>query len=241
MESIETYKGKVPKNLQEQREKQRAKVIEILSQPLLPIEQEKVYSQLSEFVTLNFGYEIVGKYPSISAKIFNLERDIKVEVEGNYYQNGTHKVSVPSLVKIPFKESNNGSFKIRKKAERIRDKEQREIELSCTIPEITPEARSVYADSIGFCAELVSKAYKDGLISRILLRDLEKGIPNPLDSTYSLVWAPSVWDAKAIPRPERDPAIFMEYNGWNFLVHKWDIPEERSLDAMLREFSQSLK
>lgn len=239
-ESIEANTPKVPANLQEQREKSREKVIELLSQPLLPSEQEKVYSQLKEFIEFSFGYDLLERYHHIKASIFDLTRQQKVEVKGDsYHINGSYVVSVPSIVKIPFSEKNNGSYKVMRKTKRLNDNYERDIELFCTIPEITPEARSAYADSMGFCAEIVSRAYKDSLLSKILLRDTGKEIQSPLDSEYFLVWAPSAWDAKLIPRPERDPAIFMNYNGWNFSVYQWDVPEERSLDAMLREFRET--
>lgn len=236
-EALESQKVSIPKNLDEQRKNQREKVIEILSQPLLPCEQEKVYSQLTEFVKLQFGYDLVQRYPNISPSIFDLEREQKIEINGDYYSNGIYNVKTLSVVKVPFETTNAGIYKIRKKGIRLKDKNEREIDLSCKIPEITSEARAAYADSISFCAELLSKAYKDDLISKILLKDVVKDIPLPIDSDYFLVWAPSVWDAKIV---EKDPAIFMQYTKWYFLVEKWDIPEERSLDALLREFGETM-
>lgn len=244
-EAIESNKTKSPgkDKLDKKRGLQREKVIEILSQPLLPFEQEKVYAELADYVRFYFGYELVGKYPNISPGIFNLKNKRKLEVDGDYYSKGAYEVVLPTVVKIPFKEANQGYYRMRQGGNKVgRDGERKDLDLSCAIPEITPEARIAYADSVRFSAQVVANGFKDDIVSKILLRDLnhERKILTPLDSQYFLIWAPTEWHVKPVPRVERDPAIIMEYNIWSFLVYQWETPEERSLDAMLREFREVL-
>ena len=240
-ESLKEHEKKAPKNLAELSAQQRRKVEDLLSPLLLPSEQERVYEQLRRFVTRDFGYQLAEKYSVISDEIFKLKRKAKVHYQDSYV-NGDYLCEVPSIVEIPLQEENDGTFKVRAEAEGETNRRATILELSCPIPEIIPEARASYAEAKAYCAETTAKAYRDPLISRILLGINEKKqeLRTPLDAEYSLVWAPSTWTADKIIIPEKDPAILMEYCGWRFLVHQWEIPKERSLDAVLREFNEKL-
>lgn len=220
-------------------EKAMANVKEILSQPLLPAEQEKIYTSLNDFVALNFVYNLSQKYPIISEEIFDLKRESKMEITERY-GNYTYLVELPVIVRLPLEKSNQGKLELTVTGKKEKDQQEKsEIKVSCNIPEITPEARIALAEAVKYSAELTSRAYQDGLISRILVRDRmrEKEINGPLYAQYNLVWAPSEWNAELV---ERDPAIFMSYWGRNLLVYHWNVPEERSLDGILREFKENL-
>jgi len=218
------------------RENARDKLEELLSQPLLPAEQQKVYEALNRFVALEFLYQLSKRYPIISDEIFNLEKEEKYTHD---YKDYT--VRLPVVVSVPLQSLKvDDVFKKRVKGVKIKDDDsytrEHEFEIECSIPELTPEARIAFSDAVKFSAELTAEAYKDKLFARILIRDrmYERALDGPLISKYHLVWAPSNWNIKLI---ETDPAIFMKYAGHNLLIYSWNIQEEKSLDSMLREFA----
>lgn len=220
----------------------RDKIEELLRQPLLPAEQQKVYDTLGKYVTLNFVFGLSQRYPVISEGIFGV---LKREELIYPHDHRPYTFEAPAVVRIPLQEGKIGGYFQIEKVRGIRKMDDREVEakLSCPIPEIIPEARRAVAESIGFSAELVSKAYQDDLISKIIMTDVIQGkaFETPLNATkYSLVWAPSKWGITELKIIEKDPAIFMKYADTNFMVYRWNIPEENNLEAMLREFTDSL-
>lgn len=221
-------------------ESARAKVEQLLAQPLLPAEQTKVYGTLEKFVTLNFVHQLSKKYPIVSGDIFEQHREEKLKVKTNdrYETEREYTAIVPIVVSIPLESIRVGEDYTRVvKGSREDSTYHDDIKISCTIPEIIPEARVALAEAIITSADLTAKAYKDNLLSRILVKDRMKKEPvlgGPLLADYHLIWAPSVWNAEVV---EKDPAILMNFAGVNMLVYHWTIPEEASLDAMLREHS----
>lgn len=219
-------------------EKAREKVLELLAQPLLPVEQQKVYGTLDKFVQFYFLGQLVQKYPLISDEIFDLRKDIRMKG-----RSGDYDVDTPIVVQLPLDEQSKEKpevFSARTTGARCGDGYKEEFYVQCSIPEITLEARAALADALRYSAEVTAKAYSDPLVSKVLMsKSLSAGkVLGPSSARYNLVWAPSTWDAKMI---EKDPAIFMVYAGKNFNIHQWEIPGERSLDAMLREFGEDLK
>jgi hypothetical protein len=218
----------------------RAKVEQLLAQPLLPAEQNKIYETLGKFIKLNFVHELSKKYPIISNEIFDERKEEKVKVKTNdrYEAEREYTIPLPVVVRISLDRIRAGEdYMFVTKGKRESNNYTEDVRVSCTIPEITPEARIALSEAIVTSAELTAKAYKDNLLSRILIRDRmneHPAIGGPLGAGYNLIWAPSSWNAEII---EKDPAILMNYAGTNMLVYHWTIPEEKSLDAMLREYS----
>ncbi|MFH1211200.1 MAG: hypothetical protein V1645_04785 [archaeon] len=232
------------RNITYYEEDARSKIEKLLSQPLLPAEQNKVYETLKKFVALDFVYQLSRKYPIISEGIFNLKKEEEIKTKKNESDSypETYMLEIPIVVKIPLQSEKVGDvFKTRVQGYKKGDshKYKQEVDITCPIPELTPEARVAFAEAVQLSAELTARGYKDNLISRILVMDRMNGrsLDGPLTSNYSLVWAPSQWNAKIV---ERDPAILMRYAGTNMMIHHWTIPEETSLDALLRDFTENL-
>lgn len=229
------------RTLQYNEQSARSKLEELLSQPLLPAEQQKIYEVLKKFVAMEFLNQLTKKYPMISDDIFKLTKDERIKIANRY--NEEYIVTVPLVVKIPLENSKIEDMYLataRGKKNKIGSNDEVEVNIACVIPEITSDARAALADSIRFSAELTAKAYQDPLVAKVMVRDRmhERTLEGPLKSNYSLVWAPSMWNAKIV---EKDPAIFMRYAGTNLLVHQWEIPEETSLDSLLKEFREDVE
>ncbi len=228
------------KKVDSQIDKARAQVERLLSQTLLPNEQDKVYGLLKDFATTYFIHGIAEQYPLISEDIFQERVRTELTAKDRYGSPHEYVTKVPVVLKLDFDQKGKDVFDMHVKGKRIDVRsEEEDLSIRCSVPEIVPEARAALLESMGFNARLIAQAYRDPLVSRILMRDKisTREIPEPTDSQYSLVWAPSTWDARVV---EKDPAIFMKYLGRNFLVYQWDIPEEKSLDVMLREFREEL-
>jgi len=218
----------------------RAKVEQLLAQPLLPAEQNKVYETLGKFIKLNFIHELSKKYPIISSEIFDerKEEKVKIKTKDRFESEEEYTVTLPIVVSIPLENIRAGeNYTFATKGKIESNSYPKDIKVSCAIPEIIPEARIALSEAIIMSAELTAKAYKDDLLSKILIRDRmneRPAIGGPLNAGYNLIWAPSKWNAEIV---EKDPAILMKFAGTNMLVYHWTIPEETSLDAMLREYS----
>jgi len=227
------------RTLQYNEQSARSKLEELLSQPLLPAEQQKIYETLKKFVAMEFLNQLTKKYPIISDDIFKLTKEDYLKIANRY--NEEYVVKVPLVVKIPLENSKiEDTYATTARGRKVRSDNEVEVNIACTIPEITSDARAALADSIRFSAELTAKAYSDPLVAKVMVRDRlhDRTLEGPLKSNYHLVWAPSTWNAKIV---EKDPAIFMRYAGTNLLVYQWEIPEETSLDELLKEFRQDVE
>jgi len=212
-------------------EKVRQHITQLLSEPLFPAEQAKVYGGLLRFVEAHFVQQLASKYPVISKEIFDLKKPLECK-----NHDGTYIAQAPVVTGISLKEKNGTEFKVVLRGKTKQDGNYgADFNCTCPIPEITTEARSAIAESTAYRAELLADAYKDKMLGRIMMGENMDSASFPVNVNYFLVWAPSAWNTKFI---ERDPAIFMGYANKNFLIHQWEIPEERSLDAMLREFQE---
>lgn len=226
--------------LQYNEQSARAKLEELLSQPLLPAEQQKIYEVLKKFVGMEFLNQLAKKYPIVSDNIFKLTKEETLKIENRH--NEEYIVKVPLVVQISLEDSKiEDVYHARAEGRKIRsDYDNVEVNIACTIPELTSEARSALAEAIKYSAELTAKAYQDTLVSKVMVRDRlrERSLEGPLKANYNLVWAPSIWNARVV---EKDPAIFMRYAGKNLLIHQWEIPEETSLDGLLKEFREDVE
>jgi len=97
----------------------------------------------------------------------------------------------------------------------------------------------------GITSEMFDRMRKAKAFSRMFgVYLLDRGIEGRLErerDEFGLLWCPSPdrWVAsKEPPRVEGDPAILFRSGGRVYLVGYFDTPDERSLDAMIREFSQ---
>lgn len=224
VKTLEQYKTQSKTDLKNAREL----VSELFSQPILPVEKNKFNQILGQFLESEFSSKLSQKYPVISNEIFSLTQKRKVK-EKEY--------EFPSIISIPLGKSASGVYK--KTIPPLNGgRYDNNLEISCPIPEISPEAKKQIVESKSYCSQSMADAFADPLVSKILMMESlgqlgENNIQKPTDSSYDLVWAPTVWEEKEI---ERDPAIFMKYAGKNFLIAQWEIPEERSLEYILRNF-----
>jgi len=218
----------------------RQKILEMLNQPLFPIEQDQVYETLNQAVKCFFCYKLSQQYPIISKSIFELVTK-KEEVIGRYLS----ELALPSVLGLPLNRIQEKSeFRTTIYAKPKNDEyDTKRVEIWCPIPRITSEARTAMAESVAYRAQIIAEAYRDSLFAKILEKDMVKDAPENitnqfLDAEFQLIWAPSEWNVKYV---EKDPAVLINYDNANFLVHQWEIPEEKSLDAMLREFSEDFE
>jgi hypothetical protein len=220
----------------------RQKILELLNQPLFPIEQDKVYETLNQAVRCLFCYKLSQRYPVVSKSIFELVTKREEKVDGV-----TYEAKLPVVVRLPLSKAQNGSefkdtifvYPVDKTEYNRWDSKRAEI--WCPIPRITSEARTAIAESVAYRAQIIAEAYRDTLFAKILEKNMvkhdSKNIASELleNIDFQLIWAPSKWNMKYV---EKDPAILMNYNNANFMVHQWEIPEEKSLDTVLMEFGE---
>lgn len=75
----------------------------------------------------------------------------------------------------------------------------------------------------------------------LLDRGIEDDQDDRMSDDFGLLWCPKpeTWVVSDTPpRPEGDPAILYRSNGTVYLVGYFDTPDERSIDNLIREFSQ---
>lgn len=240
-QSIEKCKKPVVKSWQDAKVVElRKKVLEMLDQPLFPVEQDKVYETLNQAVKCFFCYRLSQHYPVISKSIFELTNEREERVGGEIYM-----AALPVVVGVPLNGlRENSEFRTSVYGISCEHKtDRRRAEIYCPIPRIVPEARTAMAESVANRAQIIAEAYRDSLFTKILEKNMV--IDRPINITteflnaeFQLIWAPSEWNVKYA---EKDPAILMSYDNSNFLIHQWEVPEEKSLDAMLMEFSQEFE
>lgn len=218
----------------------RQKILELLNQPLFPIEQDKVYETLNQAVRCFFSHKLSQRYPVVSKSIFELVAKREEKVDGIVYE-----AKLPVIVRVPLSKAlERSEFKdtiFGYPVDKTNSWDSRRVEIWCPIPRITSEARTAIAESVAYRAQIIAEAYRDSLFAKILEKNMvkhdSKNIASELleNIDFQLIWAPSKWNMKYV---EKDPAILMSYNNANFMVHQWEIPEEKSLDTVLMEFGE---
>lgn len=197
--------------------------------PMHPKEREKVEQFSSRYAVCWFMRELAQKYTLLSPEILELTQTIK--------SDGGYDMKIPVLWNAQTKYVKPSTAVTYKTTE---ERRQYQYEIKVYPPELTIEARQAEAEALVYSCELVKKAMQDSLLKEILDKDslqTKRTIKLPYEAEFKLVWAPEKFELKKIIPPPTDPAIFMDYQEQLFLIHQWDIPEERSLEAILRNYS----
>lgn len=199
----------------------------IISRPLLVIDHDEVMNKARNFVSNWFIQEAARSYPMISSEVFERKRKISY---------GTRILEIPLLFKIPLNEIKGKGHSVLQVDNKGFDYAQYHIQAET--PELTTEVREAYIKALFFNADLTKRAYTDPLIQKILATD--RTFKSPYDAEFSIIWAPEKVEVNKVTPVPRDPALIMSYTQYAyFCIHKWDIPGEYPLEAMLKEFITS--
>lgn len=213
--------------------KARKVLEETLAQPLLPCETAQVLEGERRYAAYWLTSRVAQEYPIISEELFKLTRNLQHRVSTREIENAP----VPTIWAVPLdKPIQKTEVKEIKGSVSVPGgyTETRFFTARAEVPEFTAEARAAYLESLATAAEISRDAYREPLVAKILLAT---NISLPHQATYKMIWAPEHVSVTAIAPSPKDPAIIMCYGRMNFLVHKWNTPNERPIDSFLRDFS----
>ena len=201
----------------------------ILTQPLLPVERDQIVRQARNFAASWIVTRVASRYDFVSKEIWGLKREM---VYGN------SSLTVPTLFRAKMGENlEKGVAEIDASGKDIYG-HAKQFKVRAEVPTITDEAREAYIKAVRYSAQITSRAFRDPLVGRIMST---QKIPLPVNSTYSLVWAPDKLVVEDVTPVPIDPAIIMTYEDLNFVVYKWDIDNERPISPLLKNFQESFK
>ncbi|MBX4196245.1 hypothetical protein KW805_01515 [Candidatus Pacearchaeota archaeon] len=198
-----------------------------------------IKDQAGEFIKDWCSYQLAQVYPYLTNDFFSLKRKI---VHGGY------PVEIPTIFRFPFeseitpKESDESPKMARVETSYMKHGYAQKLEVKACVPGYPSSVREKYSEAKKICADISLRAFKDPFRRRILEADQSIILPDNTrvcsGTNYDIVWAPTEVEIQEV-RPPIDPALILSYNGSHFVVDMWDVPGERPIEGIIREFCGS--
>ncbi len=219
-------------------DKARKMLEEVLNHPFTPFEKsatEKLVQQARLFAGYWFMQNINQRYAYISSELFKLNRRFK-----HLNERGSNiELETPMIWSVDTGFAGSVE-KIAKRVVRYEGYYSGEFELQAEIPTLPIEAQEAYLKALRFNIDLTKRAIDDPLMKKIIIGGKYGNNLLPINSRFKIIWAPEIVQIKEIAPVPKDPALILNYeDDARFLVYKWDAPNERPLEDLLREFTTS--
>lgn len=218
---------------------------------LSPMEIATLWELGDKFVNSYFKEKLAEKYNVLSDLLFQRIRIVEGKQEKYevplVFSVGLSNRGNPSYSGIilsddaPFVECEGGVAKVKLDSE---NGYNHGVVISATVPPMNLSAKRAYLEAVDFLQELSALPYveRDNLVKNIISRRNAWGkekFVDPRESSFYEAWIPeelSVEETAPIPV---DPVLLLRYDETNFLIHRLDVPGERSLETLLAEFTES--
>jgi len=203
-------------------------------------EAEPKRSSLYKLVDNWLDFRMRQNYKRISSKIFDLEREVVIDLRKYSRDAPDEKVTI----KIPvFCVSENCHWSHEHKFTRpdTTSSYNRTIEYKITLSSerrpMPDEIRKAYSQAQAHVHRLYAEALTTYPINEIIF-----GHPNmlkkPSEAKLVTLWQPKASDLRIdikTKKIDRDPVLVLQYNGWNYLVTTWNEPKELPFDEIVNK------
>ncbi len=257
-EALENYTEKPKGELRKRREEVNKRIEQLLQ--VIPYKNERgawgdtLYRLCQEYMRLG----VMEKYKRLSPEIFSLSGPMLDEVT---VDKGTEKLKEPVVLNM-FQTATptNKEVTIEHKMKELEKQaymggryiERVDLKVSIKVPQLTEEGRAELRKTRSFMYRLFADASEYPVMAQVTDRrrygDLEDCIMLKTSDNQGLFDEPTIWtmwrpalsdynvEVKAVPPPDKDPALVMGYNNAYFVVTTWDIPQEQPFRHFLTEF-----
>ena len=205
-------------------------------------EEDKARSTMEDLVCAWFSNRIKQKYQEISPKIFDLQREIVVDLSKYYVKGaGSDNPSEKINLNIPVFCVSEGrrwehkhSFERPRKDSSYRDRV--EIVLSSERRPMPDKIKKASTQATAYIHTLYAEALTTYPLDEVLFEH-EKIFPKPSDAKMLTLWQPKASDLKIdvkVRQVDRDPLLILKYER-PYLVTAWQEPDELPFDDILSE------
>lgn len=187
---------------------------------------------------LDFGMR--QNYKRISSKIFDLEREIVIDLRR--YSNDAPDEK--TAVKIPVfcvSENRNWSREFKFTRPDPTSSYGRQIEYKITLSSerrpMPPEIKKACSQAMANVHQLYAEALKTYPLDEIILEH-PIAIKKPSEAKLLTLWQPRASDLRIDVKTrkiDRDPVLVLRWNGWNYLVTTWVEPDELPFDDIVNK------
>lgn len=195
----------------------------IYSYAPLGTELENKSNAVLKLVDEWFRFKMSKHYPELSPKIFEIQRDVLIDLTKHsvYSSSGyrSEKLNEKGLKRIKIPLFCNANLGEEIWEYRCNDALHR-IDFKSNVPFIPDEAIQAVAVAKRHCYEIYTKALKTQPLDEILTMD-PTAFPDPSQAEMKVAWYARPHELKVNITQNKDPAIVLNWRR-PYLVHQWD-------------------